>query len=148
MNFETLKQRADFLHVKGGARWVTPGFTLQVRRARGSERPKGSGERDKRAVPTDERYEHEGARVGFTVTKRIGNAVIRNRIKRRLREIVGIDAMLLSRSHVDYVLNARQGVEKRGFEDLSKDFKLALRRVHGKLKPKPGESNSGDTTLR
>jgi len=99
-------------------------------------------------VPPDPKYDHEGARVGFTVTKRIGNAVMRNRIKRRLREIVRIDAMHLSRSHVDYVLIARQGVEKRRFEDLSKDFKLALRRVHGKLKPKPGESNSGDTNSR
>jgi len=136
MNFETLKHRADFLHVKGGPRWVTPGFTLQARSARltgGACRSAGGTEAEIKPEPDD-----GGARVGFTVTKRIGNAVMRNRIKRRLREIVKINAMHLSQSRLDYVLIARQGSEKIPFEELSKDLKLALRRVHGKLKLKSG----------
>ena len=124
MKFETLKRRADFLHVKGGARWVTPGFTLQARRALDV----GLGQEVANTAPGD-----LASRVGFTVTKRIGNAVIRNRIKRRLREVVRENAGLLVRSGTDYVVIARQGVEMRRYNDLCKDFKLALKRVHGKL---------------
>ena len=127
MTFETLKRRADFLHVRGGARWVTPGFTLQARQAQVAKNIRANA---------DQSLDDQASRVGFTVTKRIGNAVKRNLIKRRLREIVRENAGLLANSRIDYVVIARQGVEMRGFEDLAKDFKLALKRVHGKLRLK------------
>ena len=124
MKFETLKRRSDFLHVRGGARWVTPAFTLQAR-----HRQMALVE-DARPGLTD----NIGSRVGFTVTKRIGNAVMRNRIKRRFREIVNGNYDALSKSPIDYVLIARQGGEMRRFKDLDGDFKLALKRVHDKLR--------------
>ena len=66
---ERLKKRADFLRVASVRRkWAAPGMVLQA--AKRSDAP-----------GTD------GVRVGFTVTKKVGNAVIRNRIKRRLRAI-------------------------------------------------------------
>ena len=120
MKFETLKRRADFLHVRGGVRWVTPCFTLQARHCR-----MWSGE--------NKSVDRQSARIGFTVTKRIGNAVMRNRIKRRFREMVGNSASSLTRSSIDYVVIARPGAQMRRFEDLDRDFKLALKRVHDKL---------------
>ena len=81
----------------------------------------------------DDGKDQQGARVGFTVTKRIGNAVIRNRIKRRFREMVGENAGSLAITQIDYVVIARQGAEIRRFKALNEDFKLALKRVHGKL---------------
>ena len=160
MNFETIKNRADFLHAKGGARWVTPGFTLQARaqkvvarqahsqnianqnassQAPNDHKGRNSGDHDKAKLMADMAGD-SGARVGFTVTKRIGNAVMRNRIKRRFREIVSENSGLLAKSKIDYVLIARHGAEMRGFDDLKKDFQLALKRVHGKLRQKSGKA--------
>jgi ribonuclease P protein component len=62
----TLKRRADFLAANGGRRASTPGFILLVR---------------------DRKDEDPAMRVGFTVTKKIGGAVVRNRMKRRFREL-------------------------------------------------------------
>ena len=67
---ERLRRRADFKAVAGGRRISRRGFVLQALRAAGDE-----------ARP---------ARVGFTVTRKIGNAVVRNRIRRRLRAAVAL----------------------------------------------------------
>jgi len=122
MKFETLKRRTDFLHIRGGVRWVTPTFTLLARRA------KQTNASDRASTET------AASRVGFTVTKRIGNAVRRNRIKRRLREVVRENAGQLWNAGIDYVVIARQGADKRRFEELKRDLELALKRVHGKLR--------------
>ena len=71
-------------------------------------------------------------RVGYTCSKKVGNAVTRNRAKRRLREV----ARLLLKDHGrpgwDYVLIGRAGeTTTRPFEQLQKDFLYALRRIHG-----------------
>ncbi len=126
MNFTTLKRRSDFLHVRGGVYWVTPGFTLQAR----TRKPETG--------VTGETAGINCSRIGFTVTRRIGNAVVRNRIKRRLREIVRKNSDLFIRPDCDYVLIARPGGLKRRFEDLDRDLKFALKRVHDKLETRTG----------
>lgn len=105
----TLKKRREFLRVKGGPRWGTAGFVLEGRPRQGD----GAG----------------GARFGFTVTKTIGNAVVRNRIRRRLRALVRGIGAALAEPHFDYVLIARASALDRPFLDLAADLEQALDRV-------------------
>lgn len=114
MAVETLKKRADFLRLRGGARFATPSFVLETRpRAEGGADPSSAG-----------------ARFGFTVTKKLGGAVIRNRIRRRLKAAVGLVAPRLAQGNHDYVLVARAAALDRPFEALKKDLERALQRVH------------------
>lgn len=78
-----------------------------------------------------------GARFGFTVTKKLGNAVRRNRIKRRLREAVRSVAPQLARDGCDYVLIARHGAHLQKFAELVGDLKTAFKRVNSSLDRKP-----------
>jgi ribonuclease P protein component len=68
-------------------------------------------------------------RVGFTVSRKVGNAVVRNRVRRRLREVVGL--VMPGRAHpgLDYVLVGRQAAVKRDFATLQKDLFEALKRL-------------------
>jgi ribonuclease P protein component len=113
MTLITLKRRADFLRVRGGARCSLTSFTLEAK-----ARPAVAGQAD------------VGPRFGFTVTKRLGGAVVRNRIRRRLREAVRLCAQELARPGYDYVLIAKDGALKRPFLDLLQDVRTALERVH------------------
>ncbi len=70
-------------------------------------------------------------RVGFTVTKKVGDAVRRNRAKRRLREVARAVLPLYGVAGTDYVLIGRDGTLTRNFADLIADLKTALRKVHG-----------------
>lgn len=65
-------------------------------------------------------------RVGFTATKKIGNAVVRNRAKRRMREAARALVPLLGRAGHDYVFIARSGAPTRPWERLLDDVKSAL----------------------
>ncbi len=67
-------------------------------------------------------------RVGFTVSKRIGNAVVRNRVKRRLREIARAALPLHGTPGADHVLIARDGIAEAPFADLSERVVKALAR--------------------
>jgi ribonuclease P protein component len=107
---ERLKQRADFLAAAAGPKAPATGFVLQMRE-RGD------------AVPS---------RVGFTVSKKVGNAVKRNRVRRRLREIARGSAPLCSADGHDYVLIGRQAALELSFDRMVADFAGALKRVHGK----------------
>jgi ribonuclease P protein component len=111
---ERLRHRADFLAASSGLRASTPGFVLQAR-SRDDEAP---------------------ARLGFTVSRRVGNAVVRNRVRRRLKDAVKRAAMDVKPGH-DYVLVARTAVLTREFDQLVADFAGALSR----LKPDRGRSN-------
>lgn len=110
MAVETLKKRAEFLRLRGGARFATPSFVLETRQAPDGGRP--------------------DARFGYTVTKKLGGAVVRNRIRRRLKAVVGQVAPKLARPGHDYVLVARAAAYDRAFADLKKDLERALQRVH------------------
>ena len=68
-------------------------------------------------------------RVGFTASRKVGNAVIRNRAKRRLREAAALVLPLAGRKGTDYVLIARAGTAQRPFAALVADLEAALRRV-------------------
>jgi ribonuclease P protein component len=98
---ERLRRRADFKAVGRGVRAVRAGFVLQARHD-GSvpERP---------------------PRFGFTVTKKIGNAVVRNRIRRRLREAVRA-AQPHAAAGTDYVLLARSAALTLPFDRLVADL--------------------------
>jgi ribonuclease P protein component len=108
-----LKGRPDFLRCADGARWTTPAILLQMR-----ESPDGA--------------QGTAARIGFTATKKLGNAVARNRAKRRLRAAVQAVMPLLARAGSDYVLVARNGSLTRTFVEICTDLTLALAKVHAK----------------
>lgn len=105
---QRLKRRAEFLRVAAaGRKAARPGLVLQAR-ARGDDLP---------------------ARLGFTVTKKVGNAIVRNRTRRRLKEA----ARLLLRDQaprgVDLVLIGREGTRGRPFAALIEDLRQALSQV-------------------
>jgi ribonuclease P protein component len=79
-------------------------------------------------LPTD-RPRPPGVRVGFTVSKKVGNAVARNRVRRRLREIARMVIPGQARSDLDYVLVGRQGALLRDFALLRQELVEALRRL-------------------
>jgi ribonuclease P protein component len=104
---DRLRQRADFLAVADGARVSSAAFTLQSR-------------------PRDD---SGPIRVGFTVTKKNGTATERNRIRRRLREVVKRTDIVALRPHHDYVLVGRRAALARDFAALLDDFRTALKRL-------------------
>jgi ribonuclease P protein component len=68
-------------------------------------------------------------RVGFTVSRKVGNAVIRNRVRRRLREVARLIIPAQARSDLDYVLIGRQGTVSRDFKVLQQELVEALKRL-------------------
>ena len=110
-----LKNRADFLRAARGIRRVSGGVTLET-----CLTPTGA------AVPGT-------LRVGFTASRKIGNAVCRNRAKRRLRAAAGQLLPLLGRAGHDYVLVARGTTALQPFAALLSDIAGALNAAHRKL---------------
>jgi ribonuclease P protein component len=81
----------------------------------------------------DRRDDDAKTQVGYTASKKIGNAVLRNRAKRRLREAARAVMPGLARPGWDYVLVARpQATVSRPFDDLKRDLQAALAAVHAK----------------
>ncbi|HEV7878186.1 ribonuclease P protein component [Bradyrhizobium sp.] len=104
---DRLRQRADFLAVANGPRANSAAFVLQSR-ARGDDGP---------------------VRVGFTVTRKVGTATERNRVRRRLRELVKrLDAISM-RPHSDYVLVGRRAALTHDFATMLDDLRSALHRL-------------------
>jgi ribonuclease P protein component len=102
---ERLRQRADFLAAGSAMKVPTAGFVLQVRK----------------------RSDKGPVRVGFTVSRKVGTAVERNRVRRRLKEVVRLSAGLPAGN--DYVLVGRRAALSLPFDAIVKDFKRALVRL-------------------
>jgi ribonuclease P protein component len=105
---ERLKRRTDFRAAATGARAPASAFVVQALR----------------------RAESGPPRIGFTVSKQVGNAVERNRVRRRLREIVKLAGASALRSGHDYVLVGRRAALAAKFTAMTRDFDAALHRVH------------------
>lgn len=105
---ERLRQRADFLAAATGIKVPAAAFVLQGRK----------------------RDDDGPVRMGFTVSKKVGNAVERNRVRRRLREIVRLSASNRMQAGHDYVLVGRRAALKVPFDRIAEEFDGALRRMH------------------
>jgi ribonuclease P protein component len=103
-----LRKRSDFLAANRGARIPTPGFVLLVR-----TRDDGDA----------------AMRVGFTVTKKIGNAVVRNRMRRRFRELARDLLAAKGVPGADHVLIGREGGIERDFGLLRHELAQALEKA-------------------
>ncbi len=123
-----LTRRAEFLFVaRSRSRSAMPGLVLQAaRRSAGAGAPAGSA-----------------PRVGFTASKKVGNAVARNRVKRRLRALAEGCLPEMAQAGYDYVLIGRRATIERSFPALQNDLLTALKRVH---KPSPGIAPSNQST--
>ncbi|MYJ73308.1 MAG: ribonuclease P protein component [Rhodospirillaceae bacterium] len=127
-----LRRRPEFLRVRHkGRRWIAPGLVLQACAVR-----TGGTARMARTAQTD-----RPADIGFglTASKKVGNAVERNRARRRLRALAAGDLRRLAKPGTDYVLIARRATLTRLWPDLQRDLCEALRRLK-KLRRPDGES--------
>ena len=123
-----LKRRADFLRVaRSGRRFATPGLVLQVA-GRQVGRPGIAGTMARRSSVIEESEAAVG--IGFTASKKVGNAVARNRAKRRLRAAVAAVMPGHAAGGTDYVLIGRKATLQRPYADLLADLMRALRRTN------------------
>ncbi len=144
---DTLKTRSEFLRIRGGARWAGPSFVLETRsRDAAPAVPGVATEAAPEPAPADGQARDParnpgGPRFGFTVTRKLGSAVVRNRIRRRLKAAVAEVAATGARPGHDYVLIARDAALDRPFADLKKELEAAFHRVHHapQRRPKPRE---------
>jgi ribonuclease P protein component len=122
---DRLRQRADFLAVANGARASSAAFVVQARR----------------------RDDDGPIRVGFTVSRKNGTATERNRIRRRLRELVKLLDVISMRPHSDYVLVGRRAALSRDFATMLDDLRSALHRLDRQaskqVKASSSEVNTG-----
>lgn len=106
---EVLRHRRDFLAAARAKRQAMPGFVLQARN----------------------RHDELPPRVGYTCSKKVGNAVARNRAKRRLREIARLTLTSNGKTGWDYVLIGRHGATAElPFTQLLSDLERAIERIH------------------
>jgi ribonuclease P protein component len=108
-----LEKRAEFLSVRAGEKRRGPLFLLETRKYEDSE---------------------EHGRFGLTVSKKCGNAVVRNRIRRRLGEAMRLHAAVDMEAQSDYVIVARRDVLNAPFLVLANELK---RRIRGNKHRKP-----------
>ena len=103
-----IRKRADFLAANGGLRTTTPGFILLIR---------------------DRKDADASMRVGFTVTKKIGGAVVRNRMKRRFRALAREVVPAKGLAGADHIMIGRAKGVERDFGLLRSELASALDRL-------------------
>jgi ribonuclease P protein component len=128
MTLSVLTKRADFLAANAGTRNARAGFVLLTRPNSG-----------------------QGIRFGITVTKKIGNAVVRNRMKRRFRELLRAALPTLGLPDHDHVLIGRAGGIERDFHLMAEELARALARARegrgdpsGGRRPRKGDRKGGN----
>jgi len=110
-----LKQRADFLQAQRGVRKVVGALTLEI------------------CSTPPEKAVRDGFRIGFTASRKVGNAVARNRARRRLRAVAAVLLPQSAKEGTDYVLIARRTTLSRPYQLLLDDLATALRAAHLRL---------------
>lgn len=119
------RRRPEFLRVRHkGRRWIAPGLVLQT-----CAMPKAGAD-----GPVE-------IGIGLTASKKVGNAVERNRARRRLRALATGDLRRLAKPGTDYVLIARRATLTRPWPDLQRDLYDALKRLN-KLRWRVSESGA------
>ncbi len=113
---EVIKRRPDFLAANRGKRFVTPGFVLLAHKRR----------EDHPVAPDTVRY-------GITVTKKIGNAVARNRMKRRFRALLAELLPEYGIAGADHIMIGRKESKERDFTMMKSDLEKALKHLAKKL---------------
>ncbi len=109
LSLEKLTKRSEFLAVaKAGLKSVTPAFIVQAHK----------------------RSSEESSRYGITASRKVGNAVKRNRAKRRLRALIRQTFQLKNKPGTDYVLIARAEVLRRNFALMAQELEIALKRLN------------------
>lgn len=103
--YSVIKKRSDFLTANRGKRYATPGFVLLVR---------------------DRRDDSPAIRLGITITKKVGNAVIRNRMRRRFRALAQEILADKGKAGADHILIGRDSGIERDFDALRADMVKAL----------------------
>lgn len=117
-----MTRRADYLAANRGLRQPMPGFVLLVR----------------------DRHDGDAAiRIGITVTKKIGGAVVRNRMKRRFRALARELFPAQGIAGADHVLIGREGGIERDFDALRTELTKALARIAAKSRPDMPKSTKG-----
>jgi len=115
---ERLKRRTDFRAAAAGMRAPAGAFVLQARR----------------------RADEGSVRVGFTVSRQVGNAVERNRVRRRLRELIRRAAAGRLCAGHDYVLVGRSAALAASFADMARELDAALDRIHSRTRKGTGSA--------
>lgn len=106
---ERIRDRKDYLAIAAtGRRWVTPSFVLQMKESLDKDHP---------------------AHVGFTVTKKVGNAVVRNRVRRRLKEAATEIFPAKAACGRDYILIGRFAALDMAYNRIKSDMKWALNKL-------------------
>ena len=106
--YSIITKRADFLAANRGKRYATPGFVLLV---------------------SDRRDDDPAIRLGITITKKVGNAVIRNRMRRRFRELMREMLTDKGKAGADHILIGRDGGIEKDFAELRTDMAKALEKL-------------------
>jgi ribonuclease P protein component len=125
-----LKRRADFLRVAKGRRFHADAMTVQA-----NEALQASGLA-------------RGVRIGFTLTRKVGSAVVRNRVRRRLKDAVRLSPDLPVVPGHDYVVVGREAALRLPFERLREQLHRAIVGVHARARPRrnatsPEKSSKG-----
>lgn len=137
-----LTKRPEFLRVAAGRRkWVTPGMVVQAR-PRDEAPPASAAAALNASEGAAETADAGPPRVGITVSRKVGNAVQRNRARRRLRAAAREALPQAGRPGVDYVLIGRAGTLTRSYAELCADLRTAVERLHRRPRPK-AEAKSG-----
>ena len=114
-----LKKRPQFLKISvSGKKWITPAFILQMR---------------VRQNLGNDHNTTENIRIGYLISKKVGCAVTRNRVKRRLKAAVEKVFSSCARPGRDYVLIGRRNAYDRPFKSLLSDMEWALKNLDAQL---------------